>query len=257
MTIDLPLGPIWALPLASVRTLAFFTTAPILGHSTVPVRVRVALGIAFALVAAPLATAPAIDADLGIGRAAAMIAGETLVGATLGFGLRLVFMVFAPIGEVMSVQGGLGAASVLDPASGTSSVVLGVLLNSVALVVFLAIDGHHALLRGLAASFERLPLGDAFLTADHFGAMAGLGASLFEITARLAAPVTIVMLVANVGIGILARAIPQLNLIALQLPAFIGIILIVLGLASGPLTEAIAATLDESTERALAIVLGG
>ena len=65
------------------------------------------------------------------------------------------------------------------------------------------------------------------------------------------------MLVANVGIGILARAIPQLNLIALQLPAFIGIILIVLGLASGPLTEAIAATLDESTERALAIVLGG
>lgn len=256
MTLDFPLGPIWSLPLASVRTIALFTTAPIFGHSTVPIRVRVGLALACALIVAPLAAAPSIDSDFAVPQLVAMIAGETLVGATLGFALRIAFMIFAPIGEVMSVQGGLGAATVLDPANGTSSVALGVLLNAVAVVVFLSIGGHHAILRGLAASFERLPLGEALLTADHYAAIAALGASVFELTARLAAPISVVMLVSNVGVGILGRAIPQLNLMALQLPAFIAIILIVLGLASAPLTEAIAAALNESTERALAAVLG-
>jgi len=257
MNVDLPLGALWSLPLASVRTLAMFMAAPIFGHNAVPIRIRVGIGIVFAVVAAPLAQSAAWVGDGNSLAMGALIANEAIIGVSLGFGLRLIFMVFAPLGEVISIQGGLGAATVLDPTYGTSSPVIGTLLQAGGLVLFLAVDGHHAILRGLASSFDRLPLGESMLGPDQFSAIAALGSSVFEVAARLAAPVMVVMLVTNVGVGILGRAIPQLNLMAVQLPAQIAITLIMLTLAAAPISEAIIRVLNQGTERAFAAVLGG
>lgn len=256
MSVDLPLGALWSLPLASVRTLAMFMAAPIFGQNTVPIRVRVGLGLAFALVAAPLAeSAPWVGGSvLALG---ALVANEVLIGVTLGFGLRLIFMIFAPLGEVISIQGGLGAATALDPTYGTSSPVLGTLLQAGGVIIFMTVEGHHALLRGLAGSFDRLPLGETLLGQDQFSGIFALGTSIFEFTAMLAAPVLAVMLVTNVGVGILGRAIPQLNLIAVQLPAQIAITLAVLALAAAPLSEAIVKVLSRGTQNAIVAVMGG
>lgn len=257
MSLDLPIGALWALPLASVRTLAMFMSAPIFGHNAVPVRIRAALGLAFAVVAIPLATPTEwVMGGGGLALGAAVI-NEALIGVSLGFGLRVIFMVFAPLGEVISIQGGLGAATVLDPTSGTSSPVVGSLLQAAGLVLFLVVDGHHALLRGLAGSYERLPLGESLLHAGHFSAIVALGSSLFEVAVRLAAPLLVVMFIVNVAVGILGRAIPQLNLMSVQLPAQIGITLIVLALAAAPLSQAIIEVLTEGSERAIAAVAGG
>lgn len=257
MSLDLPIGALWTLPLASVRTLAMFMAAPIFGHNAVPIRIRVGLGLAFAVVSAPLAaSADWTAASDGLPLAAA-VANEALIGVSLGFGLRIIFMVFAPLGEVISIQGGLGAATVLDPTSGSSSPVLGSLLQAAGLVLFLAVEGHHALLRGLASSFDRLPLGESMLGGDQFSAITALGSTVFEVAVRLAAPLMVVMFVTNVGVGILGRAIPQLNLMAVQLPAQIGITLILLALAAAPLANAIIDALVGGSERALAAVMGG
>lgn len=257
MSFDLPFELLWSLPLASVRVLALILAAPIFGHAAVPIRVRVAIGIVLAAFISPIAAPHAAIADPSPLEAASLVGREALIGATLGFGLRVIFEVFAPVGEVISVQGGLGAANVLDPSSGASSVVLGVMLQLFSLVVFLAVDGHHALIRGIALSFERLPIGGAPLPAEAFAVISGLGATLYDVAARLAAPVTIVMLVTNVGVGILGRSIPQLNLMALQLPAHIAITLVIIGLIANPLGEAIAGTLTGFTNDVLTAFLGG
>ena len=256
MTLDLPLTLMWSLPLASVRVLALMLVAPIFGHTAVPMRIRVMVAVAMSAVIAPLAAPHAGIVDPTPLQAASLVGREVMIGGVLGFGLRLIFDVFAPVGELISLQGGLGAANVLDPSSGASSVVLGVLLQLFAVVVFLAVDGHHALVRGIALSFETLPIGGDAVSVDAFAFVSGLGATLFDVTARLAAPVTIVMLVANVGVGILGRSIPQLNLMALQLPAHIAITLLIIGIAANPLGEAIASVLTDVTTEVLAALLG-
>ena len=240
MTVELPATWIVSLPLVAVRWMALFTSAPIFGHSAVPARIRVALSLLFALATAGLVAVPLPS---GLAEMAGAIVNEALVGFGLGFGLRVVFSVFAPLGELISLHGGLGAANVLDPASGASSGVMGVLLQWTGVAAFLAVDGHHEIVRAVAVSFDRIPVGIGFSSAAVFDHLAGLGASVYELTVRLAAPVTAVMLVSNVGVGILGRAIPQLNLIALQLPAHIAIVLVVLALAAGPLSESVVAAL--------------
>lgn len=257
MNIDFPVAMLLSLPLASVRILAMFMAAPIFGHNAVPIRIRVIIGLAFALITAPLVESPAAVGSLDALTLGALVANEVLIGASIGFGIRLIFMVFAPLGEVISIQGGLGAANVLDPTYGTTSPVIGTLLQAGGVVLFLAIDGHHALLRGLSGSFERLPLGDSMLGPNQFSAIVALGGSIFDVAVRLAAPVMVVIFVTNVGVGLLGRAIPQLNLMAIQLPAQIAITLAILALAAAPLAQAIVKVLDQGTRNAFSAVLGG
>jgi flagellar biosynthetic protein FliR len=252
-----PLDQASAFALALVRLLGLFLVAPFFSHAVIPMRVRVALAFAATWGTADLWSGAQLPL-LEIAPAAAAIAHEALVGATLGFATGLVFSGIALLGEFASIQGGLGAATVIDPTSGASSVVLSSLAQVFALVLFLALDGHHLVLHALVLSFKSLPLGGtgATLGVGVFAAVASLGAVIFEVAVRIAAPITAVMMLSNVAVGMLGRAIPQLNLMALQLPAHVGIMLLVLCLGAGPFTDATAETLLRLTERAIGATLG-
>ena len=246
---------LWLGLLVSTRWIAVFVAAPIFSHKSVPLRVRTALALLAAVACLPgvASAGPPPTESLAV---AAALGGEGLTGVPLGFALRLIFAGFGLVGEFMAVQGGLGAATVLDPASGTSSVVLTSLLQFYALAVFLAVEGHHAIVRAAARSFQVLAPGGALLPADSFAAVSAFGGTLFEVGVRLAAPVTAVMLVSNVVVGSLGRVIPQLNLMALQLPAHIGVTLLVLALGTNTFSGAVAETLTSLSEGAVAAVLG-
>lgn len=255
MSVSFPMETLWVALLASVRLTALLAAAPVFSHRAVPLRIRAALALIVTWAFAPqLAPGAPPDAALAV---TAALGQEVLIGATLGFALRLVFAGFGLLGEFISVQGGLGAAAVLDPASGSQSVVLTSLLQFYALAVFLAVEGHHAILRAAARSFEVLPAGAGGLATEVWGAVGMLGGTLFDVAVRLAAPITAVMLVSNVAVGILGRVIPQLNLMALQLPAHIGVTLLVLSLSTNAFSGAVAETLTSLTDGAVDVVLGG
>ena len=255
MTASLPLDGLWLGLLVSTRLLALFSAAPVFSHRSVPVRVRVVLGLAVAAAVLPgvAGVGPPPDATLAVALA---LAREAALGLALGFAIRLVFAGFGLLGEFMAVQGGLGAATVLDPSSGASSVVLTSLLQFYALAVFLAVEGHHTILRAAARSFAVLAPGSTGPDVSAFAAVAGLGGSVYDVAVRLAAPVTAVMLISNVTVGILGRVIPQLNLMALQLPAHIGITLGVLALGTNAFSGAVAEPLTSLTDGAVLAVLG-
>lgn len=242
--------------LASIRLLALFVSAPVFSHSAVPVRARLGLALLVAIALAPSDLRPAEGAATPLDLAGIAF-GEALIGLSLGFAVRLLFAAFDLFGEFVSVQGGLGAATVLDPASGSSSLALATTFQAFAMLAFVLMDGHHALLRAAALSYERLPIGGGAPEAAAFLAVVGLGASIFEIAFRLAAPITVAMFVSNVGVGILGRAIPQLNLMMLQLPAHVAITLVLLMLGAGALLRAAADQLLLWTERSASAVLGG
>ena len=95
------------------------------------------------------------------------------------------------------------------------------------------------------ASFDAIPLGAAGLSSLDFAALFGLGSFVFELAVRLAAPITVAMFDANVGVALLGRALPQLNLMTLQLPALVGVAFLLLGLGAGELSHWIAGALSQ------------
>lgn len=250
-----PEGVAWGL--AAVRVLALFLVAPVFGHLSVPVRVRV--GLALGVTVALLPVLPELPAGPAAGPwgLAGAVLGEVLSGVTLGFAVQLIFAAFGLLGEFVSIQGGLGAARVLDPTSGASSVALASLFQVFALLGYLAIGGHHDLLRALADSLHSIPLGGGGPERGAFAAVVGLGGSIFSVAARLAAPVTVAVFVANLALGILGRIMPQLNLMTVQLPAHIAFLLILLLLGATRMSAALAGILDGWTATALGAVAGG
>lgn len=240
---------------SSLRVTALFAVAPISGDRSVPPRLRVVLGLAVAAALSP-AGAPAIASGGSPLALAGAMAAEVGIGLLLGFAASLAFAAFELLGEFVSVQGGLGAATAIDPGSGSASHVLSATLRVFALLIYLAIDGHHELLRAAALSFERLPPGQ-LPDPESFRALAALGASLFEIALRLAAPFAVAMLISNLAVGVLGRLVPQLNLMLLQLPATIAITLAMLALGASSLVAASRGELERLGQAAMSAVLGG
>lgn len=237
MTISLPLAELSNWFLVSIRVLAVFTVAPIFGHPSVSARLRVGIALGVAL-----AISPTVDSGVDLfssepGALALLVGRELAIGLAMGFVSSLIFSSFGLLGQFISVQGGLGAARVVDPASGAATVVIGVLLQTFGLLTFLAIDGHHALIRAIAASFERMPFDGPGLSTDGFIAIAHMGGTVFEVAVRLAAPVTVAMLVSNCALGLLGRSIQQLNLMTLQLPAHVAILMVLLALGARTLVD--------------------
>ena len=253
MSVTVPIDVVVGFGLVLTRMLGVFFFAPLFGHTAVPVRVRLGLAVAVAwFTVATLELAPvALDASLALA-----VVREATIGFALGFAASLVFSGFALMAELASIQGGLGAATTLDPANGANSVVLTSFVGSVALLVFLTIGAHHELLRAVVLSFELLPPAGAGPVAAGLGGVAALGGGIFEVAVRLAAPFTAVMLVTNLAVGMLGRAIPQLNLMSLQLPAQIAITLLLLALGAGPFTEALAAAIRDHLPLGLEALVG-
>ncbi len=251
MSLNVPLDAAVATSLCFVRVVGLLMVAPIFGHGLLSLRVRSALAMALALALAPAWSSAAGELQVG----PASVASELLVGILLGFVAAVVFAAFGLMSELASIQGGLGAASVLDPSSQASSLVLSQLVQFFGLLVFLAIDGHHQLLRTLAESFARIPPGSPPPLASLIE-VAALLSFVFETGLRLAAPVTVAMLASNVVVGILGRSIPQLNLMSVQLPAQIGIVLLLLGVGATHFVEAGAALLRDGLDAAADAALG-
>ena len=252
MTFSLPIATGVAFGLVSVRLLAFLLTAPLFSHVAIPMRLRAAFAV---LVAIGLAPGIALEPELHPATLALSVLAEALVGGCLGLGSGLLFAAVGMMAEVASVQGGLAAAAALDPSSGATSVALGALAEIAALLVFLAVDGHHDLLRAFAHSLELLPPG-----ADVLPALARapeLGAALFADGLRLSAPFTGALLLSNVLVGVLGRTIPQLNLMSVQLPAQVALVLGLFALGAAPFCDAVVSGSALATERALGVLAGG
>jgi flagellar biosynthetic protein FliR len=214
-----------------VRIGACLMVAPVFGASFVPPRLRVILAGALTLPVAPLL--PAVpDVEL-LSVAGAMITVQQLIiGVALGFVLQLAFDALALGGQLLANGMGLGFAFNLDPLRGVSTPALGQLYTVLGTLVFLALDGHLALLSTLVDSFHGLPLGTGGFNPERLGAVADWGSVLFSGALRVALPGVTALLVINLAFGVMSRAAPSLNLFAVGLPVTLifGLVIVTLGL---------------------------
>ncbi len=256
MSWELGLDPILLGVVGGLRILFFLVTGPIFGHRVLSARVRIILSLLSVFVIAPRAAAGGALDDLSALGLAFLALNEIAIGFVMGVTANLIFGAFLLFGQFAATQGGLGMAREIDPLSGVSTTALGTVLNTIGALVFLAIDGHHQLLRALSLSFDRLPIGGEAMDIEVVGATARLAAMIFEVGFRLAAPLTVAIFVENVAFGILGKAMPQLNLMMLNLPVHIGILFVMLGLGAPEVVHAMKGVLEDWPSRVLLVMFG-
>lgn len=200
-----------------VRMLALVSTAPIFGESWVPRQVKVAIAALLAVVLAPtLGTLPAVPVFSAGG--VWIVVQQVLIGAAMGFCMRMVFAAVLAAGEYIGLQMGLSFASFFDPMSGGSTMVVARLLNMLAMLIFLALDGHLQLVAALARSFETLPIADAPLAAGGWMFLVLGAGQIFASGLMLSLPLVTALLTLNLAMGILNRASPQFSIFAVGFP---------------------------------------
>lgn len=210
----LPPGTIAAFGLYLVRTSAMVLSAPVFGTGTSFAMHRVALIVSiaflfFAATGAPL-TRPPSPMEFG-----ALAGREILIGLALGFVLQLAALAVRVGGELIGQEMGFAMAQQVDPQTGVSTPVVAQLYDGLFLVGFLAVDGHHWLVRALSDSFARAPVGELGGTARLGAAVEALFIQMFSAGVVFAAPVMVLMFLVSVMIALLGRAVPQINLMDL------------------------------------------
>lgn len=200
-----------------VRVLALMATAPVLSHRSIPVRAKVAIGVAICLVLAPQVDAPPLGAAFDMGFLTTLVR-NVLIGASLGFVVRVVFSGIELAGQMIGLQIGLSFGGFFDPEASDTNNPVANLLSLVVMLLFLSIDGHLMLLLGLRRSFELFPIAGDLAPPLAYDALAALGARLFSVALSISLPMLAVMLLVNVVLGVMARVAPQLNLFAVGFP---------------------------------------
>lgn len=200
-----------------VRIGACLMMAPVYGASYVPRRLRLVLAGAVTLTVAPLLPAVPEVALLSVAGVITTVQ-QLLIGAALGFALQLLFDALMLGGQLLANGMGLGFAFNLDPLRGVTTPALGQLYVVLGTLVFLALDGHLALLNTLVDSFRGLPVGTSGFDAVRWRALADWGGILFIGGLRVALPGMTALLVINLAFGVMSRAAPSLNLFAVGLP---------------------------------------
>jgi flagellar biosynthetic protein FliR len=160
------------------------------------------------------------------------MAVEGLLGFSIGLIVRLVLSAFQIAGGMISFQAGFAMTAAFDPMSGTRSTVMQTLHLNLVTVLFLAIDGHHLLIRSLAASFETVPVATAAIMNDVTSTLFAQGKVLFQTGAVVAAPVTGLLLLINATVGFLNRIMPQLSIFNIGFPmtVFTGMVAVFLAI---------------------------
>jgi flagellar biosynthetic protein FliR len=219
-----------------VRVLALVATAPVIGHRAVPQRVKIGLAL---LITALIAPALPASPPLGDPGAPMLLAQQLLVGVALGLSMHVAFAAVALAGDLIGLQMGLSFATFVDPQHSTQTPMLGTFLGLLATLLFFAIDGHLLLVAALAQSFAHAPVSAAPVPAGPWGALLAWGGELFRIGLHLALPVLAAMLACNIALGVLMRAAPQLNLLAVGFPIALVVGFVMLALLIPYLSEPI------------------
>jgi flagellar biosynthetic protein FliR len=153
-------------------------------------------------------------------------------GLAMGMVLGFVFVAAQWAGEMIGQQMGFNLSQVFDPQYGSQGSVIGDLYYMITLVIFLTLQGHHAMLKGVAASFESLPLLSVGLTHSLLDTLIGLFQGAAVLAIQLAAPMLVTMLVVDLVLGLIGRTVPQMNVMqaGLSMRAAFGMAVVIVGL---------------------------
>jgi flagellar biosynthesis protein FliR len=224
--------------LLMVRITSLIIVAPVMGHSAVPVQVKLAFGAFFSFVYYPLAAASAPALDLNVVGLVVIALKEAAVGLLIGFATGLIFAGVQSAGELIGFELGFSLATVFDPENGANNSIMAQFLYLFAAIVFLALNGYHFILQALQLSYQTVPVNGLVLSPAAGEKLIGLGGTVIAIAVKLAAPVIVTGFLVNIAMAVLTRVAPQMNVFIMSFPVKIAVVFILL-MTAGPMLIAV------------------
>jgi flagellar biosynthetic protein FliR len=230
-----------------MRISAMVTAAPIFSARQVPARMRAGLALLLTFILMPLIPEPPL-VELFSAQAFLIAAQQILIGVAMGFVLQMVFGALVFGGQTLAYSMGLGFASMMDPQNGVQVPVLSQFYILTATLLFVVLNGHLVLIEILAQSFYTLPISTDGIGLGGIEQIIRWASRMFTAGLLIALPAIAALLLVNLGMGIITRAAPQLNIFAIGFPMtmLIGFLLLwitlpdVLGNFTDLLAEALA-----------------
>lgn len=207
--------------------------APALGGTYAPVPIKIGLTVLLAVALAPSVPVPLAANDVSL---TLLISREIVIGLSIALAVRALIAAAELAGHLSGFQIGFAYAATVDPISGARNTVVTSLYGMLALLAFFAINGHHEMLRALAMSYAKLPIGAGQVDGSIVTVVRQILGLVFTVGARLAAPIVVVLLIVELGIGLISRSAPSLSFMVVGYPLrlLVGLAVLALMIAAVP-----------------------
>ncbi len=210
------------------RVTAFFVTVPLFSYKAIPTTQRIIFGAILAWTLVYAIEIPPLEID---GVYLLLVIKEAMIGLAIGIVAFIVMSAIQVAGGFIDFQMGFAIANVIDPQTGAQSPLLGQFFNSLAILLLLALNGHHMILDGIYYSYQFIPA-DQVWPAFGEGRLAEFVlttfATSFAIAFQMSIPIVATLFLVDLALGITARTVPQLNIFVVGFPIKIGVSFLVL-----------------------------
>jgi len=226
---------------------------PIFGATGVPALWKAGLSMMVAIVLLPVVPQGVGYPETPVAIVIAFLS-EAIMGFILAITVRMYFEVVQMAGNFMSFQMGFSMATVIDPQSGMQNPVLSQFLYIMAILIFFSLDGHHIFLRALAGSFQLVPPSCVTFDSTITGNIVKISSQMWLLGIKLSAPIIIALFLSNLCLGIVARTVPQINILMVGFPVNICIGLIFLMILVANITPFLSQMFNEMGEALIALI---
>jgi flagellar biosynthetic protein FliR len=212
-----------------LRVSAMIITIPILGDRIVPFRIKAGLSLLITLLIFPFVQAAAWKLSADVFSLVFRMAGEIMIGVMIGFIGRLIFDGIQLAGQLIGFQMGFSIVNVIDPVNNEQVSIIAQFQYLIAMLVFLIMNGHHIFLYAIAESFRIIPPLGFHFSGELMQSVVVFVKNMLEVAIKTGAPIIAVLLFTSVGMGLIARTVPQINIFIVGFPLQIAIGLISVG----------------------------
>lgn len=204
------------------RISAFFIVLPVFGWRSIPVRIKLAITILLTIFFSMIIPVPVNAGQISSIEALLLLANEATYGLALGLIVTCVFSAVKFSGRIIERQMGFAMAQILDPLTGERSQPLGSLLEMIFILLFLSANGHHLFLMIISRSYESFPAGSMPTIPILAQGVISAGSTMLLHGLKLAAPTLAAFIMLMVILAILARMVPEMNILFISLPLRVG-----------------------------------
>jgi flagellar biosynthetic protein FliR len=207
----------------TLRISSAFVSSPFYGHFAIPGQVKVLLALVIAYMTFLSLPSRELNMEISLWMIIFLGTKEVVTGLIIGYSLNIVFYGISFAGSLMGIEMGLSMAEIFNPMAGASNNVIGDIMYYLALMIFLLIDGHHYLIRGLIYSFRVIPIGRLNFSEPFYSLLIKYSGSVFIIAVKMASPLMVTFFLVNIASGVITRIIPQMQVFFVTQPLMLGL----------------------------------
>lgn len=200
------------------RISAFIFILPILGNRSIPVQVKIGLCAFLTIFIMPMNKPIQSQLPAELFPFILAVMNEIAIGLTLGFATKFIFAGIQMGGELVGMQMGLAMAKIVDPGFQSQASIVAEFQLIIAMLIYLLMNGHHFLLQAFYYSYDQMPILSTWPVKPMVQNVIHMAGIVFQSAIKIAAPIVVTLLLTNIAFGLLAKTVPQMNILMVGLP---------------------------------------